>query len=53
MRIHMVNSVTPSSLIMFAFIGIPEEEERGKEAEILSEEIIVENFLNLGKETDI
>ena len=29
------------------------EGEREKETEILSEEIIAENFLNLGKETDI
>ena len=34
-------------------IGVPEEEERGKGAENLSEEIIAENFPNLGKETNI
>ena len=32
--------------------GVPEEE-RGKWAEGLFEEIIAENFLNLGKDTDI
>ena len=31
----------------------PEEEERDKGADHLSEEIIAENFPNLGKETDI
>ena len=34
-------------------IGVPEEEEREKEAEVLFVEIITENFLNLWKETDI
>ncbi|KAF0886881.1 LORF1 protein, partial [Crocuta crocuta] len=34
-------------------IGIPEEEERGKGAEGVLEQIIAENFPNLGKETDI
>ena len=34
-------------------IGVPEKEEREKGAENLSEEIIPENFPNLGKETDI
>ncbi|KAF0873149.1 LORF1 protein, partial [Crocuta crocuta] len=34
-------------------IGIPEEEERGKGAERVLEQIIAENFPNLGKETDI
>ncbi|KAF0884319.1 LORF1 protein, partial [Crocuta crocuta] len=34
-------------------IGIPEEEERGKGAEGVLEQIIAENFSNLGKETDI
>ena len=33
-------------------IGVPEKKEREKEAENLSEEIIAENFPNLGKETD-
>ncbi|KAF0873891.1 LORF1 protein, partial [Crocuta crocuta] len=32
--------------------GIPEEEERGKGAEGVLEQIIAENFPNLGKETD-
>ncbi|KAF0877292.1 LORF1 protein, partial [Crocuta crocuta] len=34
-------------------IGIPEEEEREKGAEGVLEQIIAENFPNLGKETDI
>ena len=34
-------------------IGVPKGEEREKEAENLFEEIIAENFPNLGKETDI
>ena len=34
-------------------IGIPEEEERGKGAEGVLEEIIAENFLDLGKEKGI
>ncbi|KAF0885352.1 LORF1 protein, partial [Crocuta crocuta] len=33
--------------------GIPQEEERGKGAEGVLEQIIAENFCNLGKETDI
>jgi len=35
------------------FIGVPEEEERGKGREGLFEQIIAENFPNLGKETDV
>ena len=31
-------------------IGVPEEEEKEKESEKIFEEIIVENFLNMGKE---
>ena len=31
-------------------IGVPEEEEKGKGPEKLSEEIIVKNFPNMGKE---
>ncbi|KAF0876762.1 LORF1 protein, partial [Crocuta crocuta] len=34
-------------------MGIPEEEERGKGAEGVLEQIIAENFPNLGRETDI
>ena len=34
-------------------IGVTEEEEREKEAEGVLEQIIAENFPNLGKETDI
>ena len=34
-------------------IGVPEEEERKKGVEGLCEQIIVENFPNLGKDTDI
>ena len=34
-------------------IGIPEEEERGKGAEGILEEIIAENFPELGKEKGI
>ena len=34
-------------------IGVPEREEREKRAENLFEEIMAENFSNLGKETDI
>ena len=34
-------------------IGVPEEEEREIGVEGLSEQIIVENFPNLGKDTDI
>ena len=33
-------------------IGVPEEEERGKVAQNLFEEIVAKTFLNLGKETD-
>ena len=33
--------------------GVPEEAEREKETENLFEEIIAENFPNVGKETDI
>ena len=33
-------------------IGVPEEEEKKKGSEKIFEEIIVENFLNMGKETD-
>ena len=36
--------------IIFAFIWVPEEEEREKGIESLFEEIIVENFSSLGKE---
>lgn len=35
------------------FIGVPGEEERKKGAENLLEEIISENFPNLGKKIDI
>ncbi len=31
-------------------IGVPEEEEKNKWSEKIFEEIIVENFLNMGKE---
>ena len=34
-------------------IGVPEGEEREKGPEKLFEKIVVENFPNLGKETDI
>ncbi|KAF0871344.1 LORF1 protein, partial [Crocuta crocuta] len=34
-------------------IGIPEEEERGKGAEGVLEQIIAENFPNLGREVDV
>ena len=34
-------------------IGVPEEEEREKRTEGLSELIIAETFPNLGKDTDI
>ncbi|KAF0881533.1 LORF1 protein, partial [Crocuta crocuta] len=34
-------------------IGIPEEEERGKGAKGVLEQIIAENFPNLGKEVDV
>ena len=34
-------------------IGVPEGEEREKGPENLFEKIVVENFPNLGKETDI
>ena len=34
-------------------IGVPEKEEKVKRAENLFQEIIAENFPNLGKETDI
>ncbi|KAF0879974.1 LORF1 protein, partial [Crocuta crocuta] len=34
-------------------IGIPEEEERGKDAEGVLEQIIAQNFPILGKETDV
>ena len=34
-------------------IGVPEEEEREKGVEGLCEQIIAENFPNLGKDTDI
>ncbi|KAF0887362.1 LORF1 protein, partial [Crocuta crocuta] len=34
-------------------IGIPEEEERGKGAEGVLDQIIAENFPNMGKETDV
>lgn len=34
-------------------IGIPQGEEREKEAESALKEIMAENFPNLGKETDI
>ena len=50
MRIDSENSVTPSS-VRFALQG-SQKEKRVKEAEILFEEIIGENFLNLRKETN-
>ena len=34
-------------------IGVPEEEEKKKGTEIIFEEIIVENFPNMGKEISI
>ena len=34
-------------------IGVPEEQKRAKGAEDLLEQIIAENFPNLGKETNI
>ena len=34
-------------------IGVPEDEEREKRVEGLCEQIIAENFPNLGKDTDI
>jgi len=43
--------VTPSNIIIFVSIGVPEEGEKG--AENLFQEIITENFPNLGKETDV
>lgn len=36
-----------------SIMGFPEDEERGKEAKSLFKKIIVENFLNLRKDTDI
>ena len=37
----------------FLIIGVPEREEREKGAENIFEDILAENFPNLGKETDI
>ena len=34
-------------------IGVPEDEEKEKKVEVLCEQIIAENFPNLGKDTDI
>ena len=34
----------------FRIIGVPEEEEKKKESEKIFEEIIVQNFPNMGKE---
>ena len=34
-------------------IGVPEDEDRGKGVEVLCEQIIGENFPNLGEDTDI
>ena len=34
-------------------LGVPEDEEREKGVEVLCEQIIEENFPNLGKDTDI
>ena len=36
-----------------SIMGIPEDEERGKEAKSLLKKIIVESFLNLRNDTDI
>ena len=47
------NSVTYLKRNNIQIIGIPDGEKREKEAEGLCEQIIVENFPNLGKDTDI
>lgn len=44
------NSIKCTNIL---FKGVPEEEEREKREEVLSEWIIVENFHKLGKETDV
>lgn len=52
MRGDLWNSVTPSSIVTFTWWG-SQKEEREKGTENIFEEIIDENFPNLGKETDI
>ena len=51
-RIVLGNSVTPSDVITFVLEESQKKREK-KGAENLFEEIIAENFPNLGKETDI
>ena len=47
---ELTNSIKYNNI---RIIGIPDEEERERGEENLFEEIIAENFPNLGKETDI
>lgn len=51
MRIELENSVTPSSIITFTSQRF--QKEKGKGGRIIFEEIIAENFSNLGMETEI
>ena len=50
-RLRELHDSIKSSNILI--IGLPEDKEREKGAENIFEEIIAENFTNLGKETDI
>lgn len=53
MKVDLGNSAIPYSKIKIHNIRISEEEEWGKGSEVLFEQIRVENFPNLGKETGI
>ncbi|KAF0884577.1 LORF1 protein, partial [Crocuta crocuta] len=50
-RVRQLNDTIKQNNIRI--IGIPEEEDRGKGVEGVIEQIIAENFPNLGKEIDV
>ena len=49
-RHRPAGSERESRFVVVRMIGVPEEEEKKKGSEKIFEEIIVENFLNMGKE---
>ena len=52
-EIHLALSYKNTYSCKIHIIGVPEGEEREEEAESIIEEIVAENFPNLGKERDI
>ena len=49
-KIKCLRDIWDIKLTNIRIIGVPEEEEKKKGTEKICEEIIVENFLNMGKE---